>query len=244
MGQSAGVAAQRRACEPWAPRVEPALRRRMDASTSPWWAARAVDSPPHPWTRAPCPCATPRLGHGPSRPRACRSCLQQASWPRHALWPATASSTSWGTRASAKTREAAACRCPYCPPLQVVGIAAVNPPLAPNRGCPTAPTPPPSPPAAFYAAAPLASSRRGAAQPGTHLWQAGRRRHTARARREPRPGRPPPPRLQGRRARLLPGSSGEDWPDFAAGEPLLPVGTQLLRSDSFQGDFCKVRVLL
>jgi hypothetical protein len=42
----------------------------MDASASPPWAARAVDPPPHPWTYAPHPYATPRPCHGPSRPRA------------------------------------------------------------------------------------------------------------------------------------------------------------------------------
>jgi hypothetical protein len=86
--------------------------------------ARASTAPRLPPRYAPRPGRPRGLAAGPAGHASCHARPQQASWPRHALWPAAASAASWDTRASAKTREAAACRCPYCPPLQVVAAAA------------------------------------------------------------------------------------------------------------------------
>jgi hypothetical protein len=79
-----------RAHEPWAPRVGPALRRRMDASASPRWAAHSVGSPPPPGPVHRAHARLHGLAMGPAGHASCLARPQQASWPRRALWPATA----------------------------------------------------------------------------------------------------------------------------------------------------------
>jgi hypothetical protein len=48
-----------------------------------------------------------------------------------------------------------------------------------------------------------------------------------------------PPRVRGRRTRLPPESSGEDWPESGRRRGPVRPGTQLQRFDSFQGSPCK-----
>jgi hypothetical protein len=95
MGQSAGVAAQRRA------HASPGRHASSPPCVGEWTPRRLRRGPLAPWTLrltlGPMRRTHTRLhglatgpaGHGP-----CRARMQQASWPRHVLWPAAASSAS------------------------------------------------------------------------------------------------------------------------------------------------------